>query len=91
MKRCHNPRDVRFQHYGGRDIKVCVRWRRSFAAFLADMGHRPSPKHLKAGRGVQPLPYGRLSTLPFVAVQDLGEAKAQAPTKAKLRPPDRGR
>jgi hypothetical protein len=48
MKRCHNPRDVRFQHYGGRGIKVCVRWRRSFAAFLADMGRRPSPKHLIA-------------------------------------------
>ena len=48
MKRCHHPRDVRFQHYGGRGIKVCLRWRRSFAAFLADMGHRPSPKHLIA-------------------------------------------
>jgi hypothetical protein len=31
MKRCHSPRDVRFQHYGGRGIKVCVCWRRSFA------------------------------------------------------------
>ena len=48
MKRCHHPRDVRFQHYGGRGIKVCLRWRRSFAAFLADMGRRPSPKHLIA-------------------------------------------
>jgi len=48
MLRCHNPRDVRFQHYGGRGIKVCVRWRRSFAAFFADMGRRPSPKHLIA-------------------------------------------
>jgi hypothetical protein len=48
MKRCHSPRDVRFQHYGGRGIKVCMRWRRSFAAFLVDMGRRPSPKHLIA-------------------------------------------
>src|SRR5262249_52625680 len=48
MKRCHSPRDVRFQRYGGRGIKVCVRWRRSFAAFLADMGRRPSRKHLIA-------------------------------------------
>jgi len=28
-----------------RPVTVCERWRESFAAFLADMGPRPSPKH----------------------------------------------
>ena len=41
IKRCTNPRDKRFEHYGGRGITVCDRWR-DFRNFLADMGERPS-------------------------------------------------
>ena len=38
MKCCHNPRDVRFQYYGGRGIKVC-----HLIARIDDEGdHRPS-------------------------------------------------
>jgi hypothetical protein len=43
--RCENPNDAKFASYAGRGIKVCEKWRRSFAAFLADVGPRPSPSH----------------------------------------------
>jgi hypothetical protein len=42
----------------------------------------------RAGRGVQPLPYGRLSTLPFMAVQELEVEKARAGRKPRgVSPP----
>jgi hypothetical protein len=44
--RCHLPTCVRFKDYGARGIKVCDRWLNSFENFLADMGKRPSPKHM---------------------------------------------
>lgn len=43
--RCHNPANLDFHNYGGRGIVVCSLWRESFAAFLADVGPRPSPKY----------------------------------------------
>ena len=45
IARCTNPKDPRYKDYGGRGITVCERWRESFAAFLEDVGHRPSDKH----------------------------------------------
>lgn len=43
--RCFNEGDTYFARYGGRGITMCDRWRDDFAAFLADMGKRPSPSH----------------------------------------------
>jgi hypothetical protein len=42
IQRCTNPRHKHFAYYGGRGITVCNRWLESFAAFLSDMGERPS-------------------------------------------------
>lgn len=39
-KRCLNPRNPAFKHYGGRGISICERWL-SFENFLADMGEPP--------------------------------------------------
>lgn len=42
--RCHCETDAKYPIYGGRGIKVCDRWRRSYEAFLEDMGRRPKGK-----------------------------------------------
>jgi hypothetical protein len=43
--RCENPANAKYPIYGGRGIKICKRWRESFAAFFADMGLKPSDQH----------------------------------------------
>ena len=43
--RCESQNDAKYPDYGGRGIKVCDRWRHDFAAFLVDVGPRPSPSH----------------------------------------------
>lgn len=45
IARCENPKDARYQGYGGRGIRISEKWRHDFAAFLSDMGERPSPHH----------------------------------------------
>lgn len=40
-ERCHNPRCSSYRYYGAKGITVCDSWRKSFAAFYADMGDRP--------------------------------------------------
>jgi hypothetical protein len=44
-KRCTDSGCDAFPYYGGRGVKVCEAWVKSFAAFLRDVGERPSPKH----------------------------------------------
>jgi len=43
--RCYNENDKGYKNYGARGIKVCARWLESFENFIADMGHKPTPKH----------------------------------------------
>lgn len=45
LDRCLNQSGKSYVRYGARGIRICDRWRESFANFLADMGRRPSPKH----------------------------------------------
>lgn len=44
IQRCYNRKNTVYKHYGGRGIRICREWR-SFDAFYADMGDRPSPRH----------------------------------------------
>lgn len=39
--RCNRPNATGYTDYGGRGIKVCDRWDKSFNNFLQDMGERP--------------------------------------------------
>jgi len=44
IARCEHESRPDFDHYGGRGIRVCPRWRGSFECFLEDMGERPFPR-----------------------------------------------
>jgi len=44
-RRCLDKGNASYPDYGGRGITVCKRWVDDFAAFLGDVGPRPSPKH----------------------------------------------
>ena len=39
--RCSNSNSISYRYYGGKNIKVCDRWLKSFSNFLIDMGERP--------------------------------------------------
>lgn len=41
ISRCETTTSKDYEDYGGRGIKVCDRWRRSFKTWLNDMGPRP--------------------------------------------------
>lgn len=45
IKRCEDPKHDSYQWYGARGISVCERWRRSYSAFISDMGPKPTPDH----------------------------------------------
>ena len=45
VARCENENVKNYPNYGGRGIKVCHRWRKSFKNFISDMGRRPTSRH----------------------------------------------
>lgn len=45
-QRCYDSNSPAYKNYGGRGIKMCGRWRRSFQSFLDDVGERPLGKSL---------------------------------------------
>ena len=46
LSRCNNHNSHIYEYYGGRGIKVCERWEKSFESFYKDMGDRPANKTL---------------------------------------------
>jgi len=44
-QRCNNPKNNRWEHYGGRGIKVCDRWINSYENFILDMGRKPDSEY----------------------------------------------
>lgn len=45
LNRCRNPNQPTWKYYGGRGIRVCEEWIKSFPAFLAHVGPKPSHLH----------------------------------------------
>jgi hypothetical protein len=45
IHRCNNPKNESYIHYGGRGIKVCNEWLKSFENFFEDMGEKPTKNH----------------------------------------------
>lgn len=45
MQRCYNPNNTGYPDYGGRGIKVCIRWH-TFENFYEDMGDKPEDMSL---------------------------------------------
>lgn len=42
IERCESPKNPSYRSYGGRGIRVCSEWRKSFSAFFAHVGPKPA-------------------------------------------------
>lgn len=58
VRRCTNPDDPSYSHYGARGITVWEGWAQDPAAFIEHVGPRPSDRHslgrIKNDRGYEP-------------------------------------
>ena len=45
IRRCTNPNDPFYPHYGGRGITICDRWLNSVQNFMEDMGPIPEGRY----------------------------------------------
>ncbi len=43
--RCYCTTHHKYKDYGARGITICTEWRNDYAAFLRDMGRKPSSRH----------------------------------------------
>lgn len=96
-QRCLNPNSPDYPAYGGRGIMVDARWMRSFPAFLAEIGPRPSPKHsvdrIDGTRGYEPgnvrwaTPTQQSRNRPGFVKNLNGQTAAEAAASIGLRPP----
>ena len=44
-ERCNREANKAYKYYGGRGIKVCESWSKSFQSFASDMGDKPTSGH----------------------------------------------
>jgi hypothetical protein len=57
IRRCGTPWHKSYPQYGGRGIAVCELWKRSFPAFIAELGPKPdgySLERIDNNRGYEP-------------------------------------
>lgn len=58
IDRCRNTKNSKYPIYGGRGIRMCDEWQKSFQAFFDELGPRPSPGHsldrIDGNKGYQP-------------------------------------
>lgn len=43
--RCYTKSHTSYGSYGAKGVTVCLKWRKSFVKFLADVGPKPSARH----------------------------------------------
>ena len=43
--RCYNKNNPSYKNYGGRGIRMCDRWNKSFINFIEDMGFKPGAEY----------------------------------------------